>query len=201
MKKLVALLLAGVVAASCMACDTTEKKEENKVESQNGAQKTEIKDATEVLTKAWNALADDQKFKAMGGDAENMTMDEPGKYNLEKAEEFGLENAYCFPEAELAKIDDAATLVHAMMANNFTAGAYHVKNASDVDGIVNALKDKAANNHWMCGIPETLLIVTVGDNYVVSVFGANDIIESFKGGLTKAYGDVAKVVVEQPVVE
>ncbi len=52
---------------------------------------------------------------------------------------------------------------------------------------------------WMCGFPDKLVILTV-DNYIVSFFGANDIVDTFKGKVTAAYSS-AKTVCEEPLSE
>ena len=48
----------------------------------------------------------------------------------------------------------------------------------------------------MCGFPETLIIVTVDDNYVISAFGNGQIIETFKNKTTSVFED-ATVVYEE----
>ena len=97
------------------------------------------------------------------------------------------------------KIDDAASMMHMMNANTFTAGAYHVTAASDVTEVTNAIKDKVMNNHWMCGFPETLIIVQVGDSYLVSAYGNGELIENFKTKLVNTYAN-AEVVVEESLM-
>ena len=88
-------------------------------------------------------------------------------------------------------------MIHMMNANTFTAGAFHVKEAADLDTFVNATKERTVGNQWMCGFPDQLLIVTIGDNYVVSAFGNADTITAFKSILMAEYADSAKVVVEE----
>ena len=57
------------------------------------------------------------------------------------------------------------------------------------------------NNQWMCGFPETLIIVTVGEDYVVSAFGNGQVIEAFKTAITTVYGDAAVVSVEENLAQ
>ena len=86
--------------------------------------------------------------------------------------------------------------MHMMNANTFTSGVYHVTNADDVSAVCDALKENIMNRQWMCGFPETLIIVTVDDNYVISAFGNGQIIETFKNKISGVY-DNATVVYEE----
>lgn len=155
------------------------------------------KNALEVLTTIWNSYADDDKFSVGGGDYENMVMDAPGNFNLEGEEASGaLEAMTHFPMDHFTKIDDAATMFHGMVANNFTVGAYHFTSADDMNGIVDVLKDTLKNTHWMCGFPESAVIISVPGDYLVVVYGLNDAVNPFVTN-TLAAIDGAEVVGEQ----
>ena len=65
-----------------------------------------------------------------------------------------------------------------MNANTFTAGAFHVASSSDVDAVVSDLKDNVMSRQWMCGFPDKLVILTLGD-YVISCYGAEDLVDQF----------------------
>ena len=187
MKKIAMVLLVAMLGMCLAACG-----------GNKNTGSVEIADATEILTTVWGAYEENEMFPVGGGDSENMSMEGPAKFDVSKTEEL----AYLlnFP-AELAdKIDDAASMMHMMNANTFTAGAYHVADAADMSAVVDAIKDKVMNNHWMCGFPETLIIVQVGDNYVVSAYGNGELIENFKTKLTAAYKGVAEVVVEESLM-
>ena len=99
-----------------------------------------------------------------------------------------------------AYIDDAASMMHMMNANTFTAGAYHIADAANQQAFCDKLKDNIMNRQWMCGFPDTLIIVTIGDNYVVSAFGNAEVIETFKTKLTAEY-PVAQVLYEENLVQ
>lgn len=202
MKKIVALLLAGVMALVCVACGNG-----NTTNTENNTQQqVEIADANEILTKAWEeykaTAGEDLQFPIAGGNVESMITDMPAKFDLsiEYAED-ALVSGYCIPVDTIAMTDDISTMMHMMMANNFTAAAYHVTDAANVETVVANIKDATVNNQWMCGFPETLIIVTVGEDYVVSVFGNAQLIEAFKTALTTVYGDVAVVAVEENLSE
>ena len=188
MKKLLVGLLAGVMLLSCVACG-----------GQNAAPKVEVTDAKDLLTKVWDTYGEDEKFFAMGGHFEAPVDNAPGSYDVAKAED--LEMSYCIPADAVAMVDDAATIMHAMNANNFSAAAYHVTDKANAQTIIDGIKDRTLNNQWMCGFPETLIIVTVGEDYIVSAFGSADIVDNFKAKLTEVYGDAAVVSVEENLAE
>lgn len=190
MKKKIALLLLTVMAISLVACGEKDTANNNDA-AKDGKQ---AESALDVLQSTWETYEDENKFAAGGGDSQNMVMDEPGKFDAANTEE--LNGTLGFPADSAGKIDDAASLMHMMNANTFTAGAYHVTNADDVQGVADALKESIMNRQWMCGFPETLIIVKVNDNYLVSAFGNGEIIETFKTKLTGVYAD-ATVVYEE----
>lgn len=190
MKKKIALLLLTVMAISLVACGEKDTANNNDA-AKDGKQ---AESALDVLQSTWETYEEENKFAAGGGDSQNMVMDEPGKFDAANTEE--LNGTLGFPADSAGKIDDAASLMHMMNANTFTAGAYHVTNADDVQGVADALKESIMNRQWMCGFPETLIIVKVNDNYLVSAFGNGEIIETFKTKLTGVYAD-ATVVYEE----
>ena len=190
MKKKIALLLLTVMAISLVACGEKDTANNNDA-AKDGKQ---AESALDVLQSTWETYEDENKFAAAGGDSQNMVMDEPGNFDAANTEE--LNAILGFPADAAGKIDDVASLMHMMNANTFTSGAYHVTNADDVQGVADALKESIMNRQWMCGFPETLIIVKVNDNYLVSAFGNGEIIETFKTKLTGVYAD-ATVVYEE----
>ena len=79
-----------------------------------------------------------------------------------------------------------------MNANTFTAGAFHVASSSDVDSVVSDLKDNIMNRQWMCGFPDKLVILTLG-GYVISCYGAEDLVDQFSEKVTEAFTEAAVV--------
>lgn len=211
MKKKIALLLLTVMTISLIGCgekDTTggndDAGNDNTVVEDNVADDTVTDDTTNdnasaegavgILQTIWATYEEDNKFAAGGGDSHNMVMDEPGAFDITNTEE--LDATLGFPTDYADKIDDAASLMHMMNANTFTGGIYHVTNAEDVTAVADALKENIMNRQWMCGFPETLIIVTVDDNYVISAFGNGEIIETFKNKTTGTFEN-ATVVYEE----
>ena len=205
MKKFLAILLTAALSFSLIACGGSDNKNNdnnsNNNDSSNADQsneeQTSVKDALELLNTVWNSYGDDEKFPAAGGDMseENMTMDAPGKFSIEDTE--ALDTTLGFPSASVDKIDGAASLVHMMNANTFTCGVFHAKSSADVSNLTAALKDNISQRQWMCGFPDKLVIVTGGD-YVVSFFGENEIVDTFKTKLSTAYPSV-ETICDEPI--
>ena len=209
MKKKIALLLLTTMAISLVGCgekDTTENNDtvvedsivDDTTDNTDDTDSTDDVVSTEgaegVLNAIWATYEEENMFAAGGGDSQNMVMDGPGKFDATNTEE--LDVTLGFPTDYVDKIDDAASLMHMMNANTFTGGVFHVTNADDVSAVCDALKENIMNRQWMCGFPETLIIVTVDDNYVISAFGNGQIIETFKNKISGVY-DNATVVYEE----
>jgi len=195
-KKILALILC-LAAVGMIACG----KKDGASDDNGDVQETidvAVADATELLTNVWSTYEEAELFPIGGGDFDNTVMDAPGKYDVAKVED--MDAVLGLPQDSAALIDDAASMMHMMNANTFTCGAYHVADAANTQTLADSLKDNIMNRQWMCGFPDTLIIVSVGDDYVVSAFGNADIIETFKTKLQASY-DVAEVLYEESLVE
>ena len=183
MKKLFSLLLAAAMILSLAACGS---------KNDGAASGDQPATALELLEAVWSSYAEDDKFPAAGGDYDeaNMTEDAPGNFSVEDGD--ALDYSLSFPAADAGKLSDAASLTHMMNANTFTAGAFHVASSSDVDSVVSDLKDNIMNRQWMCGFPDKLVILTLGD-YVISCYGAEDLVDQFSEKVTEAFTDAAVV--------
>lgn len=171
--------------------------------SENGASAeevpaVEVADAAELLTNVWNTYEEADKFPIGGGDYENMVSDVPGKFDVSKAED--MDSMLGFPAGSVAQIDDAASMLHMMNANTFTAGAYHISDSGEVQAVADALKDNIVNRQWICGFPDTLIVASVGNEYVVSAFGNAEIIETFKTKLQAEY-EMTEILHEENLVQ
>lgn len=230
LKKFAALAIAATMMFTCAACgggngegnntqnenntqvenntqtENNDTQANNDTQNEGGAVNAEIADAADLLTKVWDeyktSASEDVQFPIGGGDAENMTMDVPGKYDVtvEGGAE-GLTATYCIPADVIAMADNFATGLHMMMSNNFTTAALHVTDAANVETAVAAIKDATINNQWMCGMPEKLVIVTIGEDYVVSAYGLEAIIDAYKTAITTVYGDAAVISVEESLMQ
>ena len=175
MKKFVSLLLAAVLVFSLAAC--------GKKTDDSGDQAPEVSSALGLLDAVWGAYTDDEKFPVVGGDYSeaNMKEDAPGAYDLTDRSE--ADRVLGLPETAL--VDQAASLTHMMNQNTFTAAAYHC--TDDPAALATALRDNIQQRQWMCGFPDKLIVAVVGE-YVVSAFGAEDLIDTFMTHLNGIYG-------------
>ncbi len=190
MKKTIALLLAALMLCSLAACAGS-KTNDNQNNSAQGPASAE-----ELLSTVWDQYAEDNRFPIFGGAiSEDAVSEVPAKHDISDAE--ALDNALGYPAASVDKIDDAASMTHLMNANTFTGAVYHVKNSSDVSAVTTALKENIQSRHWLCGVPEKLMIATVGD-YIVAVFGAEELVSTFQANLTAAYAD-ANIAVNEAI--
>ena len=193
MKKILALLLAAVMVLSLAAC--TDKGSEGGATSPSGAQTNQPKSALEILEKVWSKYSADEKFSATGGSEKHMKEDKPGKFDVSDAEALDFELG--FPKANASEIDDAASLMHMLNQNNFSCGVYHVKDSGNVEALAGKIKENILARQWLCGFPEKLVILTIGD-YIVSVFGAGELTDTFIAKLSAEYSS-AKQLFDVPV--
>ena len=121
MKKFIILLFSIFLAMSLAACG-------NKTDSRDSSEKTEIKDAKELLTTVWNSYEEDEKFAIAGGDMteENMTEDAPGTFGITDADE--LDRMLGFPAADAEKKISFVYTQHviASLAQPLRAGLYKI---------------------------------------------------------------------------
>lgn len=193
MKKILAFVLAAVMVLSLAAC--ADKGSEGGATSPSGAQTNQPKSALEILEKVWSKYSTDEKFPATGGSEKHMKEDKPGKFDVSDAEALDFELG--FPKAQASEIDDAASLMHMLNQNNFSCGVYHVKDSGNVEALAGKIKENILARQWLCGIPEKLVILTVGD-YIVSVFGAGELTDTFVAKLSAEYGS-AKQLFDVPI--
>ncbi len=193
MKKILALLLAAVMVLSLAAC--TDKGSEGGATSPSGAQTNQPKSALEILEKVWSKYSTDEKFPATGGSEKHMEEDKPGKFDVSDAEALDFELG--FPKAQASEIDDAASLMHMLNENNFSCGVYHVKDSGNTEALAGKIKENILARQWLCGFPEKLVILTAGD-YIVSVFGAGELTDTFVAKLSTEYSS-AKQLFDVPI--
>ena len=177
MKKTISLTLALVLALSLAACG----------KNGNTDSSADVPaDANTLLTTVWDSYTDDEKFPAAGGDYENPVEDAPGAVSIADAD--NLNYMLTLPVEDASKIDGAAALSHMMNANTFTCGAFHITSKDDVEAVANDLRDAIQSKQWMCGFPDKLVIFTY-DQYVVSLYGDEELVNTFRDKFTAAYSD------------
>lgn len=137
-------------------------------------------DALSILTAVWNTYSDDEKFPA--ADDAPISMDISDTDNISYL--------LSFPAEDAALIDGAASLTHMMNLNTFTCGAFHAVSAQDVTKLADDLHTAIADKQWMCGFPDKLVVVTL-DQCVISMYGHEDLINTFRDKLQAAYSSAA----------
>ncbi len=210
MKKLITLLLVLTMVLSMAACASetpdTDGNENETTETTEPVDHSAA--ANEILQNIWALYPEDEQFPVTGGNMEyhieQMEKDEnymppngPGVYDMAYAE--NLPYLLYIPEAEMANVDAAATMTHAMLGNNFSSGVVHVKAGTDVTAMANAIKENLAQTQWICGTPDQMLIAVVGGEYVLVAFGINDAMNPFVTRVGEAYPD-AEVIYSGSII-
>jgi len=128
-----------------------------------------------------------------------MTDGAPGAFSLTAEDAQGaLNNMTHFPTAQFSSLTETATLVHALNANTFTGAAYRFADAKTAEDAVGHIKQELlVNTQFMCGFPETLVIISAPGNYLVVMFGNSEIITAVSKAATEAI-DGSAVVVNEP---
>ena len=153
--------------------------------------------ALEILETVWAKYGDDEKFAVIGGNIEANIMDAPGNYDLTYAENMTWN--LLVPAERIADVAEVASMIHMMNANTFTCGVFKLEEGVTAADFGASMKDAVMNNQWMCGFPETLLIRSFGDSYVVMAFGLNDAMTPFEKHLTEAYPGM-ETIASEPIV-
>lgn len=149
-----------------------------------------VDDALTILNAIWNTYSDEEKFPAAGGDSEHAVDGAPGSFDASNAD--SLSYQLTFPADDASLIDSAASLVHMMNLNTFTCGAFHVADANNVTRLADDLRTTIQDKRWMCGFPDKLVIVTVGQS-VLSVYGNEELVNTFRDKLLASYSAATAV--------
>ena len=212
MKKFATILTALALMLSFAACGKTDKKPDSTSDAsqtENTTVTTEpttdtsapetdaASDPKALLDANWNNYKEDDKFPAAGGDYDEVNMVDGAPGNVGLADADSVEHLTGFPAASIGEIDAAASLFHMMNGNSFTCGAYRVKEGTDVDALAQSIRDAIQGRRWMCGFPDKIVIATV-DNYIVSVFGLEDLVDNFRDTMLAVY-PATSVVFDEPI--
>lgn len=212
MKKIATILTALALMLSFAACGKTDKKPDSTSDAsqtENTTVTTEpttdtsapetdaASDPKALLDAIWNNYKEDDKFPAAGGDYDEANMVDGAPGNVGLADADSVEHLTGFPAASIGEIDAAASLFHMMNGNSFTCGAYRVKEGTDVDALAQSIRDAIQGRRWMCGFPDKIVVATV-DNYIVSVFGLEDLVDNFRDTMLAVY-PATSVVFDEPI--
>ena len=209
MKKALAFLLAGALIAAMTGCAPAMPATEpstvpsTTVPTQAPTQATTLPSATgenssaKILTDIWQTYNEDERFAVYGGAVENSVADAPGDLDMTNTEE--ITGRYLLPEAQLTSVKEAASLVHMMNNNIFTAVVFRLSDSAEMQTVAKALRDNVQGNQWICGQPDKLLVADMKDGHLLMVFGSNDAVNTFKTKLTGVYADAATLYEENIV--
>lgn len=207
MKRLVAMLLCGVLTFSLAGCGNQGNKD-SQTESQPGSQNSESESQPGSQNPGSESQSNGTENNTQpGGDGVQTGNDalsllnsiwsnfpEDNKFPCfggnqtedpiqDAAGKFdvtntdGLTYTLLIPTDVQANVDDAASLIHMMNANTFTGAVVHVTNG-DAAGAAEKIKETVSTNQFVCGFPQKLAVLTAGD-YVLYAFGAEELIDSF----------------------
>ena len=160
--------------------DSSEKTETEQPAASSG-------DPLSVLNTVWGTYSEDEKFPAAGGDYEHAVDGAPGSFDVSGGD--SLASQLTFPAGDAGLIDSAAALTHMMNSNTFTCGAFHVASKDNVSQLAQDLRSEFQGKNWMCGFPDKLVVASMGQ-YVVSVYGDEELVNTFRDKLKSSYPSV-----------
>ena len=223
MKKIIAILLALAMVLSLAACGNTDDDKDtpnngdNQVENNdpNGTPDVDtpaegeddtnpLTSAVDAINRIWEVMPEDFKPMTFGGETESEEIVE----NAAAAHSIGdgtrLDADFGYPAGMIDKISEAAALRHMMNVNSFTCGAYALNDSADAQAVADGITDALMNRSYLCGAPQWLVVMSVQDSFmsvqdsfIVSAFGAEDIINAFKEAAVSVYGDRLTVLCDQ----
>ena len=188
MKKMLAFVLVLVMGLSLVACGNTTEPTQPVADAPASS--------LEVLQNIWALYGEDEMFPVMGGNPEGGAM-EPAVWDAA----FLTDLCYSLQltEADMESVADAATMIHMMNANTFTAGVVKMADGTDMAAFADTMADALKNNQWMCGMPEHMVIADMGGNYMLIAFGVNDAMGPFEAHLAEAYAGVTPIYSESMI--
>ena len=216
MKRLIALALALLMLTmSFVACEKTETETTTEAENQTEASVVETTEEAVVLPYAsaiellniifngYNATAtEDTMLYVAGGNNNNfdtVSFDGPATFVPVADEDYDSNLGY--PVADVAKIDDAASMFNMMNANTFNCYAVHFTNSGDVDAMAEAIKTNILARQWICGSPEKLVIAKVPGDYLIVVWGVVEfggVVDPFAASFATSV-EGSSIIVEQAI--
>ena len=201
-KKLIGMILMLTVACSMVACT---KKTGESAEQQTETQEVIIDSCVSLMENVWANYDEEQKFSTMGGDYETMVEGAPGAIvvtddpETEEDETAAVKQLLLVPASQVEKLSSGASMSHMMNANTFSAGAFELKNAEDMESFADAYMDNILGNQWLCGFPDKAVIVKITDTYCIAMFGKDEFIKSYQNAIMLVYPG-AKVIREEAIV-
>ena len=189
MKKLTSMILTGLVCLGLFAgCGGNTAPPSP---SENTEPTTQYATALDLLTAIANGMT--EEFPAAGGDEAHDT-EGAGAYDISAYGE-SFQYQILVDQALMDMVNpQAATLMHMMNTNTFCSAVMELKEGKDAETFAKDYQTLVQSNHWMCGFPDTMLVLRQG-SYLITAYGADDLIQDFKNSAL-ALG--AELLVEAP---
>ena len=144
--------------------------------------------SAQVLSGIWKEYGEGERFACYGGTVEHSVSDGPGDLDLTNTEE--LTSKYLLPEAQLANVENGASLVHLMNSNIFSAAAFKLKEGADIREAAKALRDNIQKTQWLCGQPDHLLVADV-EGHLVMAFAEKGNMDTFRQKMKTVYAETS----------
>lgn len=185
MKKLLSLMMAMLLLASALTLtgcsqinddvnnDTTESVSSEAPVSSEEPEEPAYQSAVALYEAIWAAYGEDNKFACAGGDAEH-SAEAPAQFALtDENKETFVYLLHVTDELYDMLEDDVATLQHMMNTNTYSSAVAKLKDASQAADFAEAYKTAIQSQQWMCGFPDMVIVIQMGD-YVVMAYGSVD---------------------------
>lgn len=178
MKKITAILLALTTLLAMLAFAGCGKQDnEDTIPSEEDTTpvteaEPAITSALDFYTQVWAAFGADNQFAVVGGDADHASEVGPGQFQLteDNAETFKY-LLHVTDELYAMLDDDVATLQHMMNTNTFSSAVAKLADPAQAEAFAESYKDALQAQHWMCGFPDLMVVISVGD-YLVMAYGS-----------------------------
>lgn len=153
--------------------------------------------AEALLQDIWGAFNEKDQFAVSGGDEKNAAQG-PARFeiNADNAETFQY-LLHVTDEMYAQLENDAATMQHMMNTNTFSAAVVKLKSGVDTKSFADSYQQELNGQQWMCGFPDKMVIAKVS-GCIVSVYGAEDLVNTFRDKLTAAYEN-AEIVYDEAI--
>lgn len=158
-----------------------------------------IASAVDFYTEVWAAFDEDDRFPCAGGDMGHST-EGPGQFLLTEDNEDSFKSLLLVPDDLYRMLeDDVATLQHMMNTNTFCSAVARLKEPAKAPEFAEAYKTAVQGQHWMCGFPDKVVVLSVGD-YVVMAYGQEDNVNHLVAACSAVEAQ-SRVLVDAPAME
>lgn len=195
MKKTLSIVLALMMVLAMLVFAGCSKEENNGGENSDVSTPT-IESAVDFYTEVWAAFGSDKQFACAGGDADHMA-EAPAQFAINDTNADTFKYLLHVTDELYAMLDDdAATLQHMMNTNTFSSAVVRLKDPTLASEFAESYKTEIQAQQWMCGFPDKVVVISVGD-YVVMAYGQEDNINNLVAACTAVEAQ-STVLVDAP---